>query len=498
MIGCFLFCFFAYHVPPMESLALDESRSGGLKHVLRMSWPASLTMLNSTALRFVDGWMVSRVGPLPFAAQYVAGMTSFIPESFLTGVLTVVNTYVSQNYGAGRLDRTSQYAWAGLRVAVLAGLLIAPLALVAWPMFRLFASLGREGPINAELVALEVVYFRYMVLSAALTLACRVLEQFFYGVHRPRVVLAASIACNLFNVGANYVLIYGRLGFPALGLEGAAIGTVLSWALQFAILFSVFLSRPLRQAYQTHKLGHVPWAMSREIFRLGWPAGVQLSNDIATWSVFSVAMVGVFGEVHLAATTAVMRYLGLSFMPAVGIGMAATAIVGRCIGHHRPDLARQRTHIAVATAMVYMGLCGIAFWLFRRPMIAFFIHLAPGAGDGEAADIAQRIIDIGSTLMILAAMFQLFDAVGIVYVGALRGAGDTFWPMIATFAVSWIVLIGGGLLAIRIEPRLESVGPWIAATAYVVLLGLLVAWRFESGKWRKIRLLNRSAAALDA
>ncbi len=483
----------------MEPMTLDESRRGGLKHVLRMSWPASLAMLNSTLLRFVDGWMVSRVGPLPFAAQYVAGMTSFIPESFLTGVLTVVNTYVSQNYGAGRADRTSRYAWAGLRVAVLAGALIAPLALIALPMFGYFASLGREGPVNAELVALEVVYFRYMVLSATLPLSCRVLEQFFYGVHRPRVVLAASLACNLFNVGANYVLIYGHLGFPALGLEGAAIGTVLAWTLQLAILLTVFLSRPLRQAFQTHRLSRVPWTMSLEIFRLGWPAGVQLCNDIATWSVFSVAMVGVFGEAHLAATTAVMRYLGLSFMPAVGIGMAATAIVGRCIGNGRADLARQRTHVAVSTAMAYMGLCGAAFWLFRRPMVAFFVHVAPGAGaDAQTAAMADRIIDIGSMVMVLAAMFQLFDAVGIVYVGALRGAGDTFWPMVATFAVSWIVLIGGGLLAIRAAPQWTSVGPWAAATAYVILLGLLVAWRFETGAWKKIHLLNVAGPPMGA
>jgi len=464
--------------------ALEESPSGALAHVLRMSWPASLTMLNGTLMKFVDGLMVSWVGPVPFAAQYAGGIASFVPESFFMGVLTVVNTYVSQNYGAGRHGRAGQYAWAGLLVAALAAACLAPLAPAGRGMF-LFLARQAPGPPNLELVALETMYFRYMVLAAGLALSCRVIEQFFYGVHRPRVVLAVSIASNLFNLAADYVLIFGKLGLPALGLEGAAIATVAAMGLQLGLLLVTFLGRGMRQEFGTAHAAAARWRQCGQIFRLGWPAGVQLCNDIASWAVFSVALVGLFGEADLAATTAVMRYLGLSFMPAVGIGMAATAIVGRCIGQGRGDLARQRTHIALATAMAYMGLCGVAFWLFREPMVAFFVRLAPGS-----SPLAERIVEIGSRVMLLAAIFQLFDAVGIVYAGALRGAGDTFWPMVATFAASWVVLVGGGLLAVRFAPGLGSTGPWIAATAYVILLGLLLARRFEGGAWRTIGLLR--------
>jgi len=192
----------------MELSPQDNSGPGFLE-VLRMSWPASLTMLNTTVIKFVDGLMVSRVGPAPFSAQFLAGMSAFIPEALVIGILTVVNTYVAQNFGARRYTRAGQYAWAGIMVALAAAVLILPLALLGG---RMFGALGHEERL------LEAMYFRYMILSVLVTLPTRVLEQFFFGIGRPRVVLAASVVANGLNVAINYVLIFGKLGLPAMGL----------------------------------------------------------------------------------------------------------------------------------------------------------------------------------------------------------------------------------------------------------------------------------------
>jgi MATE family multidrug resistance protein len=463
---------------------LETPREGsGLGEVLRLSWPASLAMLNTTMLKFVDGLMVSYVGPASFGAQLVGGMFAFVPESFAMGMLTVVNTYVSQNLGAGRLRQTGLYTWAGLAIAIaFAGCLIAPLALVAGPLFGLF----HHAP---DVTALEAMYFRYMVLSALVTLPSRVLEQFFFGIHRPRIVLVASLLANGFNVLANYVLIFGKWGFPAMGLEGAAIGSLVSWVLQFALLLAVFLARPLRLRYATNLFRAVRLRHCLDLVRLGWPAGVQLCNDIASWTLFQAALIGPMGTEHLAGTTAAMRYMGISFMPAVGIGVAATAIVGRYIGQGRPDLARRRVHVAVSAAMVYMGICGVLFTIFRYPLVRFFVHVSP-----DQAMNAEVIVGIGAKVLVCAAVFQLFDAIGIVYIGALRGAGDTRWPMVVTMALSWGLVIGGGVAAVLLLPQLTSLGPWIAASLYVVVLGGVMGWRFEGGAWRKIDLLGRLGA----
>ncbi|MFP4433094.1 MAG: MATE family efflux transporter [Planctomycetota bacterium] len=454
----------------------------GLLAVVSMSWPASLTMLNVTVVRFIDGLMVAGVGAAAVSAQFYGGICSFAPESFMIGLLGVVSTFVSQNLGARREPRCSQYAWAGIGVALVWAAMMMPLAAAAdWG----FGLLGYDESPQAAM------YFRYMVLAAPLTLGARVLEQFFYGLHRPRVVLAASLVGNALNVALNYVLIFGKLGLPAMGLEGAALGTVLAWGVQLMILLAVFFAPSIHARYRTRR-PNASWSQCRAILRVGWPAGVQLANDIFSWGVAIMVLVGQFGLADRAATTILMRYLGLSFMPAVGVGIATTALVGRAIGAGDPDLAKRRAREAVALAACWMGVCGLVFWLARGPLIALFLREVPPVGysPDQLAALQEQILTIGGRILLLAAVFQIADAVGIVYTGALRGAGDTVWPMVATMITSWVVVVGGGVTIVSAWPEWGAAGPWIAATAYVFILGALVAWRFESGAWRSINLLG--------
>jgi len=468
----------------------DNKSASCIMEVLKQSWPASLTMLNSTITRFVDGVMVSRLGsplgPASLSAQSVASIFAFVPESFAVGMLMVVNTYVSQNLGARRFNRCGQYAWAGILLGLGTATIIAPLALLAGPLFGLF----QHGPLIRPL---EIIYFRYMIVSILLTLPARVLDQFFFGIHRPRIVFVASLGANVFNIFGNWLLIYGHWGFPQMGLEGAAIASVASWGLQIVIQLSVFLSPGMNRRYATRLFRLVRWSDVVEIMKIGWASGLQFCNDMLSWSIFMSWLVGVFGAAHLAATSVAMRYMSLSFMPAVGIGIAATALMGKYIGQGRSDEAARVTHGALLAAMIYMGACGLAFWIFRQPMMRAFVALTPSGGPGgqEAARLTAEIIRIGGSILLCAAVFQLFDAIGIVYVGALRGAGDTRWPMVVTMLLSWGIIVGGGYATVKLAPGWGSIGPWAAASAYVIVLGIMLAWRFESGAWRKIDLLHR-------
>ncbi|MDP6045779.1 MAG: MATE family efflux transporter [Phycisphaerae bacterium] len=261
-------------------------------------------------------------------------------------------------------------------------------------------------------------------------------------------------------------------------------GSVTAWAIQFLILLAIFLAPSMHRKFGTHLVKATRWLHCKDILRVGWPAGVQLCNDMLSWSVCVAILAGSFGMAHRAATTIAMRYIGLAFMPAVGIGIATTALVGRYIGLGKPDIARKRAHQGVVTAMIWMGACGVMFWVFRHQMARFFAK-------GLEAD---EIVRIGAQIMICAAIFQISDAVGIVYIGALRGAGDTKWPMFVTVMLSWGIIVGGGIAAVKLAPQLTSLGPWIAASTYVILMGAAMAWRFESGAWRKIDLLRRGTA----
>jgi len=468
----------------------ESRRLAGLREVLHLSWPASLSMVNSTIMRFVDGLMVSWVSPAALSAQFIGGMTAFVPHAFALGTLSATNTYISQNLGAGRHEKCGQYAWAGIMLAVALSAAMLPLALLAGPLFNYIG--------HAE-AHLQTMYFRYMLVTGIFFLSCRAVEQFFYGVHRPKVVYFASLTGNAFNIFANWVLIYGHLGFPSMGLEGAAIGTLVSSILMLCILIVMFLSKRMDRLYGTRRLLSVRLRQVSNLVRVGWPAGVQLCSDILTWYLFAALLVGRFGQAHRVATAAIMRYISMSFMPALGIGVAATALTGRYIGAGRPDLARKRTHTALLVAMTYMSICGLAFLLFGRELVSLFVttRVEPGMTLAQARQLSQEIIDIGGKIMICAAIFQLFDAIGIIFNRALRGAGDTFWPMIATLVFSLTFVLGGGYIMVTLLPEWASFGPWVTASAYVVIMGGVMAWRFESGAWRKIDLLGRRTGIPD-
>ena len=453
----------------------------GFGEVLRLSAPASAGMLSRTITQFVDSLMVSRLGPAVFAGQSIGGLIAFIPESFALGVIGVVNTFVSQNGGAGRNARCGQYTWAGLALVAVYMAFVLPLAGLGQQIFSL---VGHDPLVQP----MEALYFRYMILAMPITLAIKVLEGFFYGIHRPSIVFVAAFIANALNALGDYALIFGKFGFPQMGLKGAAIATLCCWAIQLAILATVFLMPSMHQRYKTRRPRDARLWQCKDIMRIGWPAGLSFAMDVITWSVFTVILIGAFGTVHLAAANAAGRYMHLSFMPAIGISIAVTALVGKYVGKGRPDVAIMRTKAAAVVAVVYMGACGVAFLLLRHTLIRVFVNADPGmATDGiDPSDI----VTYGGRMMICAAVFQMFDAIGIVYSGALRGAGDTRWPMVISVSLAFVMLVGGGSIMVKFLPQLTSLGPYMAATAYVMVFGLAMLRRFRSGKWQEIDLLG--------
>jgi MATE family multidrug resistance protein len=157
-------------------------------------------------------------------------------------------------------------------------------------------------------------------------------------------------------------------------------------------------------------------------------------------------------------------------MPALGIGFAVCTLVGNAIGEGRPDLARRRTALGAVVAMIYMGALGAVF-LFKGEWLMDIFSNEP------------QVIRIGAQLLIFAALFQLFDAVCLVYSNALRGAGDTLWPMVVGPALSWSLLIGGAQWIAHARPEYGSAGPWAFAALFVIALGIAFWLRWRGGNW---------------
>ena len=456
-----------------------------LGEVWAIAWPTVLTMTSYTVMQFIDKLMVAQVGALEVAAQGNGGIWTFTPMAFGLGVLTVINTYVSQNLGAGQPEKGPQYAWAGVWLS------IAMWALILLPMAALsplvFSWMGHSD----ELVRLETGYAQILLVGGVVLPVGRAMHHFFFGLHRPKVITVAAIVGNLVNVGANFVFIFGvePLGIPAMGVYGAAIGTIIGTTCELLIPCAIFLGPGLNKTLRSRTAWRPRWAPMRDLLRIGWPAAVQFGNEIICWLIFMSVLVGRFGENHMTAGWAVLGYMHLSFMPAVGFSVAVSSLVGRYIGAGQPDTAAHRARLGLSVSMIYMTICAVAMYFFREPLVAVF-----ASGQNVTPEMRQEIIAIGARLMICAAIFQTADALGVVYSGALRGAGDTVWPGVMTMIYSWVFIVLGGWLLVEYVPQWTSVGPWIGASVYIILFGLTMAWRFERGPWRRINLVERKGA----
>jgi len=462
--------------------------------VWSLAWPIVFTMTSYTMMQFIDSIMVAQVGSLELAAQGNGGVWSWTVIAFLVGMISLVNTFVAQSVGAGQPIAAARYAWSGIWLALVSWVVILiPMGLLVFPLA--FSWMGHEP----RLQMLETQYAQILLLGGCFTLVAKAISNFFFGIARPKIITLAAILGNIVNIVLNYALIYGDVGVPdrgwpglplcaPMGVAGAALATVIGVAIECLVPLAVFLGPKMAREFHTRSAWRLDWAAIKDLIRVGWPASVQFGNEMFCWSVFMTILVGEFGTEHLAAGWIVLRYMHLSFMPAVGFSIATTTLVGRSIGENRIDLAERYAHITLWMSILYMSIWGILMLFFREQMVGVFVRA--GGADIESA---QHVIDLGARIMIFAAIFQAFDGLGIVYIGALRGAGDTFWPGMITVVLSWSLIVGFGVWIIRAYPNLGSIGPWLGATIYIIVLGGAMAWRFERGPWRTHRLARHAS-----
>lgn len=478
-----------------------HQRQSPLREVWTIAWPTVVTMTSYTLMQFTDKLMVGWVGPTELAAQTAGNIWSFSLLSFALGIVTVVNTYVSQNLGAGTPRNGPKYTWAAwwLGAAIWLLIMVPYAAVLPWVFSDVMPHVnpGKDA-VTPELLHMETGFAQIMVLGSIFLLISRGTNQFFFGMHRPHIVTIAAITGNICNIIGDYILIFGERGIPKLGLPGipgmpplgiygAAISTVVGSAVEMAIPLAIFLGGKLHRELGTRDAWRPDLSTIKDLLRIGWPAAVQWGNELICWAVFMTILVGSFGEDHLAACAIAFGYMSLSFMPAVGFSVATNSLVGKYIGAGKPDIAIARTRLTLALSMAYMTFCALIFFLFRHQLIAAFL--------GREVDPARaaRIIEIGGKIMIATAIFQTFDAVGVIYTGALRGAGDTIWPGVITMIYSWLFIVAGGYAVVYAFPQLESLGPWLAAAFYIIVYGLTMWRRFAGERWRSIDLLKRGA-----
>jgi MATE family multidrug resistance protein len=384
-----------------------------------------------------------------------------------------VSTFVAQYTGAGRPHRIGPAVWQGIHFAVLSGLLF----LVIVPLAPLLIAVGGHTP---ALQHLETVYLRCLCFAALPMLLMAAVNGFFSGKGQTATVLVIEGFGTAVNVGLALLLISGRAGFPELGIEGAGWATVAgSWAsalLALALLFR----RKNRTEFATLSGWRPEWNLFWRLVWYGGPAGMQMFLDIFVFNFF-VQLVGRLSEAAMGATTLTVRLNMVAFLPMFGIGQAVCILVGQRLGADRPDLAEKSAYTGLRWVFGYMAAVAAAYLLIPEVLVRVF---EGGRNPEEFAAVAALV----PRLLVCVAVYSLADAVNVTFAFALRGAGDTLFVSLLTFALAWPIMVLPTFLVVQFGGSLYWA--WAAATAYIIAMAACFNLRFRSGRWKTMRVIE--------
>jgi MATE family multidrug resistance protein len=446
----------------METHEVERPSLSGL---FRIALPMIVSHASETMMMFVDRLFLSWLSPTHIAAAMAGGLSAFVFSSLFAGTVGYTNAIVAQYFGARRHERCVSAVSQGLILSVV----LTPLLFALIPLVqRTFVWAGH----SANQIELEFSYFRVLMFGSWMILLRQVFVGYFLGIGRTRIVMIANLVGMAVNIPLNYLLIFGLAGFPALGIVGAAYGTIGGSLTILAILAVVYARHPIVRANRNAARLRFDRDVFTRLVRFGAPAGVELFLNVFAFNTF-VQLFHSMGEEVAAAVTITFNYDMVAFIPMLGLGIAVTAMVGQQVGAGRPEDAKRATYLALRVGYSYAAIM-MAIFLFGAPsLVRLFIAGADGDG-GTLQALAQMMIR-------MAAIYTLADITQLIFAGALRGAGDTRAVMILSVVVHWLMAIAAVLL-IRVF-RLAPLEVWGFFIGFVLLLGIVMFVRFRSNRW---------------
>ena len=430
--------------------------------MFKLAIPVVLSSFLQRAVGIVDIFLVGGLGASAIAAVGVAQIMVFVVMSVSWGINVGVTVLVSQLWGADRKDEAGRAAYQAMLLAVVASVVIMVVGhLVGWKVAGL---LGANDEVQRILYDYSKIIFTFIVF----TIFLNVISGIMHGTGDTRTPLYATLIVNILHVVVAYPLIYGKWGFPAMGVKGAAIAIAVSECLGVAFLFTRSLER--RYIVVSRKLD---LKLTRMTISLGWPILVDRFLQNAGSMVFAKVIL-LYGTTVYAAHQVGLAVEAISFMPGYGIAVAAATMVGQNLGAGRPAEARISAFEANRLAVILMASMALLFFFFPYVLLRGFTN-DPG------------VIEYGILYMKIVAFAQVPLAITMVLAGSLRGAGDTGFIMFATIAGMWLVRIPvTALLATVFHAPIRAI--WSVMIAdWLVRMGLLL-WRYRKQRWERLEL----------
>lgn len=428
-----------------------------LRPTLVLAVPIMLGQLSQMLMSVIDSMMIGHVGTVELAACSFTGAVFGVVFMGCIGLLVPGSVLVAREHGAGRDD--------------LAGLWLRHARALAWGAGGLLAAglvatllvADRLGQ-PAEVIAVMRPFFALISLSLIPTLLFQADRQFAEALGRPWPPLVILLACVALNVGLNWILIWGKLGAPALGLTGAGVATLV------ARIVSVVAIRcwlrgfgPFATAVRAAGAARIEAGRMREMLALGVPMGAALFFEGGAFSAAAV-MAGWLGTVELAAHQIAISCAAFAFMVPLGVSIALGVRTGRAVGAGESWRVRPMALGATLATVVTAGISTLAFVLAGKTVAESFVKDDPA------------VVALATKVLVIAAFFQLFDGLQVVFAGALRGLSDVRVPLVSAFLAFWVLALPcGWWFGVRGGGGLEGI--WIALAGGLAASTLVLGWR---------------------
>ena len=446
-----------------------------MAELLRIALPMVVSQGTFAVMIFTDRYFMSQIDPTHMAAALGGGVASFFSFCFFIGLIAYANALTAQYLGAGEPEKCPKVVTQGMIMTVMS---IPFLTLITFLVAGIFEGMGHE-PAQVEL---ERTYYLILMSGVLVTLAKVCLSSYFAGIGRTRVVMISDLFGLVINVPLCYAMVFGKLGFPALGIVGAGISTVVATVLAFLLFVAFYFHKEHRETFAVMRSFVLDTKILRRYWRLGFPSGLELFLNVAAFNLF-LLMFQSYGIAEGAAAAIVFNWDILSFIPMIGLNVGVISLIGRFVGAR--DMARVNEVMTAAfgLALAYSAVLAIIYITYRFPLVEVF---APPSGDFTA------IRELSAFMMIGLSSYVMADAVILVSGGVLRGAGDTRWLMVASVSLHWAMLVAQFFII-----RVFALGPklsWLAFAAMIFAIALVYALRLYGGRWRDPAALERVMA----
>ena len=446
-----------------EQPARPSQLGAEFRALLSLAIPVVLSELGWMTMTIVDLIMVGRLGPDAIGAVGLGNAIYYAPSLFGIGVLLGLDTLVSQSWGAGRFDdchrslAQAMYIALGLTPVLMLGMLGAE---------RVFTGRG----VDATVAEMTRSYVSVLNWGTFPLLVYGGFRRYLQGVAKVRPVTFALVSANLVNLVFNWMFIYGHFGFPALGVTGSALSTVFA---------RIYMAGVLVYAAWAHENGrghplfrHWPrpdWTRIRALLRLGLPAASQVVLEVAAFGAATV-MASHLTPIALATHEIVLSCAAYTYMVPLGVSAAAAVAVGHAIGAGNAARARRAGLLAIGLGAGFMALMAMLFLVVPRPIIHIWTR-------------DSAVVALGAHILAIVAGFQIFDGIQTVSTGALRGLGETRFPMLMNLTAYWILgLPIGALLCFHYKWGLSGLWTGLTVSLILIALVLIARWMKDAGK----------------